>query len=148
MEFYVICVVIAASVLGLCLRPSAKSEARQYLLGSQLYESEEEDQTPRIEIRVEPDYSVTLIRRGLIGLCSDGAVSLAVEVAGFDISIKERVVAGRMTAIPADTARFSFDFLAPELYHLRYSTDFNGEEMASTPLRVRPGITIVKALKK
>lgn len=147
-EFYVICIVIAAAVLGLCVRPSSKGAARQHLLSSQLSDSGLPPQIPSIELSVNPDNSVTLVRHGIDGVCSDGAVSLAVNVAGFDIDIQERVVPGRMTALPVDTATFRMDFLAPELYHLKYHSDIDGGLVTATSLKVRPGIHIVKPLQR
>lgn len=167
-EFYVIDAVVAAAVVGLCVRPSSKSEAVTRLLAGRLSAADDiprlpvagdtprlsaggddaSDDTPSIELLVEEDGSVTLTRRGLDGMVhASGALSLVVNVAGFDISVEERLTPGRPEADvpePAE-ARFTLDFLGAERYHLRYYSEATGG-LAVTPLHVRPGIHIVKPL--
>ena len=146
-EFYVLAVLTAAAVVGLCVKPSAKGEARQYLLAGKLGD-ENPDGTPSIEIEVTDQGSVILTRRGLSGLVHpDGAVSLAVNVAEFDITIDERIVAGHSeAAVPeVTTARFTIDFLGRERYHLKSRSEALGV-MAATSLHVRPGIKISRKL--
>lgn len=147
-EFYVICVVAAAAILALCVRPSSKGEAKQYLLATVLTDEEDPENLPSIELTVNPDNTVTLVRHGIDGVFSDGAISLAVNVIGFDIDIQERFVPGRMTAMPVNTATIILDFLAPELYHLKYHSDIDGGLVTATSLRVRPDIHIVKKLQR
>lgn len=149
-EFYVIAAVVASAVVGLCVRPSSKGEAVTRLLAGELSPASDDgaDSTPSIELLVEEDGSVTLTRRGLDGMVhASGALSLVVNVAGFDISVEERLTPGRPAADvpePAE-ARFTLDFLGAERYHLRYYSEATGG-LAVTPLHVRPGIHIVKPL--
>ena len=143
-EFYVICIVVAAAVVALFLRPASQGESVQHLLASRL--SAEGDETPSIELIVNDDLTVTLVRHGLNGVCSDGAVSLVVNVAGTDISIDERITSGHYHLEPMRSAVFSLDFLRPALYHLRYISESEGSLFAATPLRIRPGIHIVRPL--
>lgn len=149
-EFYVIAAVVASAVVGLCVRPSSKGEAVTRLLAGELSAAGDAGaySTPSIELLVEEDGSVTLTRRGLDGMVhASGAMSLVVNVAGFDISVEERLTPGRPAADvpePAE-ARFTLDFLGAERYHLRYYSEATGG-MAVTPLHVRPGIHIVKPL--
>lgn len=149
-EFYVIAAVVASAVVGLCVRPSSKGEAVTRLLAGELSPAGDDgaDSTPSIELLVEEDGSVTLTRRGLDGMVhASGALSLVVNVAGFDISVEERLTPGRPEADvpePAE-ARFTLDFLGAERYHLRYYSEATGG-LAVTPLHVRPGIHIVKPL--
>lgn len=149
-EFYVIAAVVAAAVVGLCVRPSSKGEAVTRLLAGILSAGDDDgsDATPSIELLVEQDGSVTLTRRGLYGMVhASGAMSLVVNVAGFDISVEERLTPGRPVADvpePAE-AHFTLDFLGAERYHLRYYSEATGG-LAVTPLHVRPGIHIVKPL--
>lgn len=150
-EFYVIAAVVASAVVGLCVRPSSKGEAVTRLLAGELSPADDNgtaDSTPSIELLVEEDGSVTLTRRGLDGMVhASGALSLVVNVAGFDISVEERLTPGRPEADvpePAE-ARFTLDFLGAERYHLRYYSEATGG-LAVTPLHVRPGIHIVKPL--
>lgn len=149
-EFYVIAAVVASAVVGLCVRPSSKGEAVTRLLAGELSPAGDDgaDSTPSIELLVEEDGSVTLTRRGLDGMVhASGALSLVVNVAGFDISVEERLTPGRPAAdVPEHAeARFTFDFLGAERYHLRYYSEATGG-LAVTPLHVRPGIHIVKPL--
>lgn len=149
-EFYVIAAVVASAVVGLCVRPSSKGETVTRLLAGELSPACDDcaDSTPSIELLVEEDGSVTLTRRGLDGMVhASGALSLVVNVAGFDISVEERLTPGRPAADvpePAE-ARFTLDFLGAERYHLRYYSEATGG-LAVTPLHVRPGIHIVKPL--
>lgn len=149
-EFYVIAAVVASAVVGLCVRPSSKGEAVTRLLAGELSPARDDgaDSTPSIELLVEEDGSVTLTRRGLDGMVhASGALSLVVNVAGFDISVEERLTPGCPEADvpePAE-ARFTLDFLGAERYHLRYYSEATGG-LAVTPLHVRPGIHIVKPL--
>lgn len=149
-EFYVIAAVVAAAVVGLCVRPSSKGEAVTRLLAGRLFAGGDDgsDDTPSIELLVEQDGSVTLTRHGLYGLVhASGALSLVVNVAGFDISVEERLTPGRPASdVPEPVeARFTLDFLGAERYHLRYYSEATGG-LAVTPLHVRPGIHIVKPL--
>lgn len=149
-EFYVIAAVVASAVVGLCVRPSSKGEAVTRLLAGELSPAGDAGaySTPSIELLVEEDGSVTLTRQGLDGMVhASGALSLVVNVAGFDISVEERLTPGRPAADmpePAE-ARFTLDFLGAERYHMRYYSEATGG-MAVTPLHVRPGIHIVKPL--
>ncbi len=143
-EFYVICIVVAAAVVSLFLRPASHGESVQHLLASRL--CADGDETPSIELTVNEDLTVTLVRHGLTGVCSDGAVSLVVNVAGTDISIEERITDGHYNLEPMQSAVFTLDFLRPSLYHLRYSSESAGSLFAATPLRIRPGIHIVRPL--
>lgn len=149
-EFYVIAAVVAAAVVGLCVRPSSKGEVVTRLLAGILSAGDDDasDATPSIELLVEHDGSVTLTRRGLYGMVhASGAMSLVVNVAGFDISVEERLTPGRPVADvpePAE-AHFTLDFLGAERYHLRYYSEATGG-LAVTPLHVRQGIHIVKPL--
>lgn len=144
-QFYVLAAVVAAAVVACCVKPSIKGEARTWLLAGTLCATDSDSSAaPAIDVRCMPDGKVMLTRRGLSGMTSGGAVSLAVTVAGFDISVEERVV----TAIegePVDTALFTLDFLGRERYHLRYNSESTGLFVAFT-LPVRPDMVLHKPL--
>lgn len=148
-EFYVMAAVAAAAVVGLCVRPSQKGEARKYLLAGILSADGNDDEAPGIDVEVNDNGSVRLRRRGLKGLVNpSGAVSAAVTVAGFDIVVEERLTPGRDTGEDADApteAAFTLDFLGQEHYHLRYYSEATGG-MAAMPLHVRPGIRVSRPL--
>lgn len=146
-EFYVLAAVAAAAVVGLCVRPSQKGEAHKHLIAGSLASVAGSDE-PGIDIGVSDDGSVEIVRRGLDGLVrADGAVSLAVTVAGFDILVEERLTPGAGSEEGPDPteARFILDFLGQEHYHLRYYSETTGG-MAATGMHVRPGITISRRL--
>ena len=82
------------------------------------------------------DGSVVLTRNGIEGVSTSGAVSLAVTIIGFDITIEERIVPGNNLDEPIDTATFVLDFLAPDRYHLKYNSSATSR-FATTTLLVR-----------
>lgn len=146
-EFYVIAAVAAAAVVGLCVKPSRKGEARQYLLPGTLM-TDDDAREAEIRMEVTDDSKVVLTRGGLNGLIyPTGALSIVVNVAGFDVTVEERLTPGYPaddSAAP-DCARFELDFLANERYHIKYMSEVTGL-MAAFPLNVRPGITTRKKL--
>lgn len=145
-EFYVIAAFVAAAIIAFFSRPASRGVARQHLLAGNLTPDDDDIACPSIHLHVNDDGSVTLTRRGVSGIGADGAVSLAVNVIGFDIEIQERQVAGLWPPQSAMQARFTLDFLARERYHLSYSSETAGL-FAATSLHVRPGITIDKTLQ-
>lgn len=145
-EIYVIAAVGAAAVLALCIKPSARGEARQYLLAGTLCRVD----TPQaaeaaIDIECLADGKVLLTRRGLKNVNDTGAVSLAVTVTGFDISVEERIVCGN-GGEPVDTALFTLDFLGQERYHLHYNSEPTATS-ASLTLSNRDGMHLSRELK-
>lgn len=143
-EFYVIATVVAAAVLGLCVKPASKGPARQQLLAGILGKGERKD--PGLEIRCREDGAVEMTRTGLEGLTDASAVSVAVNVAGFDVTIKERIT-GADCGEERNEAMFVLDFLAPEHYHIKYENEDTNLFCAFT-LHVRPGIRSRKELNR
>ncbi|MDE7025208.1 MAG: hypothetical protein K2O88_04925 [Paramuribaculum sp.] len=141
-EFYVIATVVAAAVLGLCVKPQSKGPVRQHLLAGRLRNGEHK--SPGLELMCREDGSVELLRTGVDDLTDAGAVSLAVSVSGFNITIKERVTLAECGEA-RNEALFVLDFLAPEYYHIRYESDDTSLFCAFT-LHVRPGIKTRKEL--
>ena len=142
-EFYVYATLVAAAIVAFLARPSSKGEARQHLLAGELSNatgrtwSDPTTTQSSISICVRDDGTVMLFRHGIEGVSSSGAVSLAVTVVGFDISIEERIVPGNNLDEPIDTATFVLDFLAPDRYHLKYNSSATSR-FATTTLLVRP----------
>lgn len=127
-EFYVISVLVAATVLSILGRGGHSGPVRQVLLGGVI--SLEDDLsgagsgTPSVEFICGDDGNVILRRRGLRGLDASGAVSLAIDIKGFDVFIRERVTPGRDAAAgEVDTASFILDFMGPEHYFISYTSD-------------------------
>lgn len=142
-EFYVLATVVAAAIVAFLVRPSSRGEARQYLLAGELSNAsgrnwgENATFQPAISLIVRDDGAVVLFRHGIDGVSTSGAVSLAITVIGFDITIEERIVPGNETDEPIDTATFVLDFLAPDRYHLKYNSSATSR-FATTTLLVRP----------
>ena len=139
-EFYVIMAVLAAAVLGLCVRPSSKGQARAFFYPSTLLASFGGEAA--VTFRCLDDGNVELLRTGLLGLVdSAGAVSLAVTITGFDVTIMERITpTGSVAGEPVDAAMFVIDCLAPERYHVRYVAADGAVSVLT--LHNRPGIKV------
>ena len=149
-EFYVIAVTVAAAIVALAGRRPASGPVRQILLPG-VISLEERGEGPSVEFLCADDGSVLLRRNGVAGVKADGAVSLAIEVKGFDVKITERTVAGGRdaSAEPVDTASFVLDFMAREHYFISYTTEVTSAEpglFASVTLNNRPGNHVVKQL--
>ena len=142
-DFYVYATLVAAAIVAFLARPSERGEARQHLLAGELSNatkrswSDSNSAQPAISLIVRDDGAVVLFRHGIEGVSSSGAVSLAVTVIGFDITIEERIVPGNNLDDPIDTATFVLDFLAPDRYHLKYNSSATSSFVAAT-LLVRP----------
>lgn len=127
----------AAAVVALCVRRPSTGPVRQYLLEGDLVAGEPGRQA--LSYETLDNGTVRLIRFGVQGVTTDGAVSLAVSVKGFDIEIRERTVAGA-GGEPVSLAVFSLDFIAPERYHVVYRLgDDNHDFAASFYLTGRQG---------
>ncbi len=123
-EFYVTVLVVAAAVLAYAAMPASAGAVRQHLVGSSLGSMGR--CAPGIEVECLGGGDVVISRRGLDGVFPDGAVSAAVSVKGFDVTVEERVVCGKCDAGDGnpDTAVFRLGFLAEgQRYHLRYVSD-------------------------
>ena len=143
-EFYVLAMIVAAAIVAFLARPSSRGEACQYLLAGELLNeanrmwSDVNTSQPSISIYVRDDGAVVLTRHGVEGVSTSGAVSLAITIIGFDISIEERIVVGNSLDEPIDTATFVLDFLGAERYHLKYNSSLSSTFVATTII-VRPG---------
>lgn len=142
-EFYVYATLVAAAIVAFLARPSSRGEAHQHLLAGELSNasnrswSDSNSAQPAISLIVRDDGAVVLFRHGIEGVSSSGAVSLAITVIGFDITIEERIVPGNNLDDSIDTATFVLDFLAPDRYHLKYNSSATSSFVATT-LLVRP----------
>lgn len=144
-EFYVIATLVASTIVAFAMKPSARGEARQYLLAGTLLRCDVND--AEIELESMDDYNVRLVRRGTPDVTEDGAISLAVTVIGTDITIEERIVFGRRPAETVDTAVFNLDFLGAERYHIQYKSDATGL-FAATTFNNNPGYHVIKQLSR
>lgn len=154
-EFYVIATVLAAMIVALCARGDSRGPVREILTAGVITRegedtpAESEGREPAIEFVCLDDGSVILRRHGISGVTDSGAVSLAMELKGFELKIRERTVAGRPDGEPIDTASFILDFMAPEHYFISYTSDQTStstSQTASLTLSVRPGNRVMKRL--
>lgn len=145
-EFYVIATLVAAMLIAFAAKPASKGEARQYLLAGDL-SAEDENASPAISLHALDNGKVVLRRTGLSSMTSSSAVSLAITVIGWDISIEERLSEGYSLDSSIDTATFYLDFIAPERYHIRYNSSSTGL-FAATQFNNRPGYKVTRALSQ
>lgn len=142
-EFYVISAVIAAAILAYAGRRDNHVAARQILLPTTLHRADN-DSEPSIELISHDNGDVTLRRHGLEGIGETGAVSLAIEIRGFDVHITERLVPG--SGSPCDTAETLLDFMAVERYFINYRSE-KIDRMTAFTFHNRPGMHIIKPLR-
>lgn len=152
-EFYVIAVTVAAMIVALCNGRGAPGPVREVLLAGVISREHErgddEASRPEIELICCDDGQVILRRHGLAGVTASGAVSLAIEIKGFEVKIKERIVDGLPGDEPVDTASFILDFMAPERYFIMYKSELPTGAVtvaASLSLSNRSGNRVVKPL--
>lgn len=154
-EFYIIATVLAAMIVALCARGDNRGPVREILTAGVISRecgdnpAPGAEREPAIEFLCLDDGSVILRRHGIRGVTDSGAVSLAMELKGFELKIRERTVAGRPDGEPIDTASFILDFMAPEHYFISYTSDLTEASTsltASLTLSVRPGNRVEKRL--
>lgn len=147
-EFYVAAAVVAAAVVAACVKPSSRGAVVTHLLAGQLSSSAESPVAPRQTITFEclPNGNVRLTRRGVANVGLDGAVSLAVSVNGFDITIEERLTPGLSGQNEVVDAEFEFDFMGSERYFVRYNSDTAGVFAVATVAN-RDGVKVERQLK-
>lgn len=151
-EFYVISVLFAAAVIAAAAKPSLKGAVRTYLYGGTLIDDGRgaEGEEPSIVVSYsEEGHILHLERRGLTGVDFDmGAYSIAVNVAGFDVTIDERLTPGATRngiENPATGAETDIDCLGPERYHFQYRSESLGRNCSFT-LTLRPGVELERKL--
>lgn len=143
-EFYVVCVVVAAAVIAAAVRPGERGAVVNHLLAGNIEEDQIES-FPRIEVNVRSDGAIELIRYGVQLTGLNGAVSGSVTVNGSDVTFEERIVHGKGVGILSVKAIFVIDFLRPGRYHFRYESD-STSAMAVMTLALSPGVKIVRDL--
>lgn len=136
---------VAAAIVAYMAVPKGRGPVRQILMPTDLSMDLDDNGTQRIVFEVTDDGSVRFTRSGLQEMQADSALSLAIEIKEFDITITERISPSRRPSWPVNTASATLSFLAPEHYHILYnSPDLN--LTCSTTLHVRPGIRVSKVL--
>ncbi len=145
-EFYVVCVVVAAAVIAAAVRPSSRGEVITHLLAGEI-EPDDSFGIPRIEVSVRDDGTVVLTRYCIDMIGPEGAVSGVVSINGTDVTFEERTVPGLSGQSQRVKATFLMDFLAPSRYHFRYESEATSS-MAVITLAVKPDVRIVRELTR
>lgn len=145
-EFYVIAAFVAAAVIAAVAKPSSKGAARTFFYAGELLPDAEAEAEAAVDCRVNERGDLEITRRGLEGVGTDGAWSLAVEIIGQDVTIRERLTAGRPDSAPVGAARATIDCLGPDRYHFHYVSEATKTDTAFY-LTVRPGATVCRPLK-
>lgn len=146
-EFYVITGALAAGAVAAAALPRRQRQSVLHMAAGELSGSDEGRlAVPSIQVEVDDNRRVIIRRSGLLSVMDNGAASLAVNVAGFDVTIEERLTPGNGWPT-VDTATFTLDFFAPERYHVKYNSEDTGLFTAFT-LNVSPGIRLYKELMR
>lgn len=148
-EFYIIAAVVAAAIVAASALPSKRGAARTFLFGGTLAEPRTPD-TPAsdqgIIVQVDDFGYLNVYRFGLEGVHEDGAYSLAVEIAGFDVVINERLTAGSRRTAEMTQGRALLDCFGRERYHIQYKSESTGRSCAFS-LNMAPGNRIERRLE-
>lgn len=142
-EFYVICAFIAGAIVAYAAIPSRRGPVRTFLYGGTLLRDTIPDE-PAISLIVRDDGMVVITRQGLEGINESGAWSLAMEVNGFDVTLRERLTPGR-GGEPVYSAYAIIDALGPERFHFQYISEATSLKTAFT-LTLLPGNKITHPL--
>ncbi|MDD6890160.1 MAG: hypothetical protein PUD39_07875 [Bacteroidales bacterium] len=145
-EFYIILFLVAVAIVAMIAKPASAVEAMEYLVGGVL-SAEGGDGTPSISVDCDESGCVWLRRSGITGVDITGAVSAKVVVKGSNITVYERLTAGRYGDDPVDTALFSLDMLKSDRYWLRYESE-STNSAATLSFRNTPGYHAQAVLKQ
>lgn len=144
-EIYVVAVFVAAAIIGLAALPSRKGPVRTFLYAGTISPEADGDTEPSIVLRVLDNGRLHIARHAIAGVAADGAYSLAVKVSGFDVTIEERTVPGRLAPVTYMFGEATVDCLALERYHFQYRCEALGRSAAFS-FNLRPGTTIGRPL--
>lgn len=143
-EFYIIAAFIAAAVVAAAALPSRRGAARTFLFGGELSEHLPTGGS-EIIFTVEDNGNVSVVRTGFEGMTESGAYSLAVTIIGFDATIEERLMPGKISDAPVNTGYATMNCFGRERYHFQYKSEVTGRSAAFS-LNIRPGNTISRPL--
>lgn len=157
-EFYVIAAVVAAAVVAASALPRRRGPVRTFFFEGALGQATTPfPAEPAIEITVDDAGQLRIVRRGLAGISMSGACNLAVEIAGFDVTLHERLTpegrrwqstqdAGEGMPAQAACASFVLDCFGRERYHFRYQSDATRRSCAFS-MTVAPGARLLRPLE-
>lgn len=143
-EFYIICAFVAAAVIAAVASPARRGPVRTFLYAGELIAAAQPG-AAGIEARVDDHARLLITRYGLNGISETGAYSLAVEIAGFDVTIRERLTPGK-GSIECPAATCTIDCLGREHYHFTYISEVT-HSSAAFALNIRPGNTVLRPLQ-
>lgn len=144
-EFYVITGTIAAGALAVVSLPRRRSHSVLHTVPGRLYYSGD-NAAPALDMWVDDNRRIHIIRRGLPNVSDMGAASLAINHSGFDLIVEERLTFDRRGESPVDSAEFIIDFVGPERYHIRYNSE-DTSLMTAFTIPVKEGIKMTRELK-
>lgn len=144
-EFLIVCLIMAAAIVAYLCMPSGRGAAREYTVAGVLDTGDLLPGGPAIGVQCLEDGTVVLTRTGLVGMTDGGAVSIAVTIIGFDITVEERLTYPRSPGWPVDRATFMLDHIGREHYHLRYNSA-QTSLAASLTLNNTPGFNATRPL--
>lgn len=151
-EICVMLLIVAAAILAAVIRPATASPVMTYLYAcdiSSAIDGNEVSIQPEVSLEVLDDMRVVISRRGFGATLTDtGAVSIAVNVKGTDISIEERITPGGGYPIdePAQAVAY-IDCLRPagRPLHIHYRSQSLSREAAMS-LAIVPGVVMKRIL--
>lgn len=134
---------IAASVVAFAAMPNRRGEARTFFYAAELLQDDKSSE-PIVRFEVDERGRLHITRYGLDGITDVGAMSLAVVIIGFDVTINERLTPSTEGNI-CNTGRVVVDCLGAERYHIQYRNEKACRSTAFT-MTLKPGYSIERQL--
>jgi hypothetical protein len=157
-DICVMLLIVAAAVLAMAIRPGTVAPVQTYLYACDIYPApampaQQDDAVeaivPMLRMEVLDDLRVVLTRTGFADMLTDhGAVSIAINVKGSDITIEERITPGNGFYLNEPvTATTYIDCLRPSSrpLHIYYRSSALSRE-AALSLAIAPGISLSRQL--
>lgn len=148
-EICVMLLIAAAAVLAAAIRPTSASPVMTYMYACELFPAGGAQTEPELRMEVLDDMRVAVSRTGFGGMLTDrGAVSIAVNVKGTDITIEERITPGNGYYVDEPVGAVAYiDCLRPagRPLHIHYRSTSLSRETALS-LAIAPGITMTRTL--
>lgn len=153
-EFYVLAALLAACVVAWFGVPKGRGEAVGHLLAGILgneadpkADGADDSHDGSLIVECRPDGTVRLVRTGLDGMTSSGAVSMAATLTGFELVINERRSPGYSNDPACTSVEWVLDFLGRERYTVRYLCEDSGAQCNFT-FPVRDGLRLVRPIRR
>ncbi len=151
-EICVMLFIVAATVLAAVIRPATASPVMTYLYACDIFSTTDGSDMhvqPEVSLEVLDDMRVVVSRKGFGRTLTDtGAVSLAVNIKGTDISIEERITPGSGDVLEEPVKAIAYlDCLRPSgrPLHIHYRSQSLSREAAMS-LAIVPGVVMTRIL--